>query len=120
MRSHLFGNRQYEALALDGMAVRIFVEREGNLLLDLLQLRDQFFQLQAAETGFCGRGNHSREEAISLSREQEICHERRNFELRVESRLQICLESVVVNMTACFSRKGSSARAVRNGAPAQR
>ena len=49
MRAYLFGDCQDQALALDGVAARIFVERERDLLLDLLHLRDQFFRLQATE-----------------------------------------------------------------------
>jgi hypothetical protein len=43
VRTHLLGNGHNETLALDRMAARILVEREGGLLLDLLHLEDQFF-----------------------------------------------------------------------------
>ena len=73
MRAYLSSNCHDQALALDSMAVRILVEREGSLLLDLLHLVDEFFQLHAAQGGFFRWREHKQEEANWLPRsEQEI------------------------------------------------
>jgi hypothetical protein len=43
VRAYLFRDSEHEALPLNRMAVRIFVQGQGDLLLDLLDLRQEFF-----------------------------------------------------------------------------
>src|SRR5687767_15913231 len=68
MRAHLFSDGHNKTLALDRVAVRILVEREGSLLLDLLHLEDEFFQLHPAQGRFFWWCEHSRERELAAKK----------------------------------------------------
>ena len=58
VRANLLCQSYHEALALDRVAMGILVERKRGLLLDLLDLGYEFFQLEAAVRGNFPDGAH--------------------------------------------------------------
>src|ERR1051326_3877283 len=90
MRFHLARNRDDQALALERMSLRILIEAEPRLLLDLLELREQVFQLQAAQGGHFFRGHCS----ISRSKKRAVVRKLLSWEgrcVRIRSRRKFCV-----------------------------
>lgn len=72
MRTNLPGDRADQTQAFDGMPVRILIQSEVCLLLDLVHLGDQVFELHSPESESLWRREHSETGLkVQPSREQE-------------------------------------------------